>query len=236
MGRATRSRRRALAACKDTRELKPGAKKLCIQVAARSAQVGESSQIAPDSSPSAVVESYTPPRRKTSPQSVLTNQLSADCRDAAAPKSRSALRHKTTAKTKKSHGRGRARRPLDDNLPRFIRLRPWRRLRFARGREIRSRSSEEASPAPIVFQRRYSVNKSGETGQHGRRKTIIKTRGRSRMADRRNRPLTITSRLPLRPRQARDLLPEARGVDPEAEQPRPVRGLYGGTYPQCEMP
>ena len=70
MGRAARSRRRALAACKDTRELKPGAKKLCIQVAARSAQVGGSSQIAPDSSPSAVVESYT---------AAPTKNIAAEC-------------------------------------------------------------------------------------------------------------------------------------------------------------
>ena len=171
--------------------------------------MGESSRIAPDSSPSAVVESYT---------AAPTKNIAAECshksalsclRDAAAPKSRSALRHKTTAKTKKSHGRGRARRPLDDNLPRFIRLRPWRRLRFARGREIRSRSSEEASPAPIVFQRRYSVNKSRKTGQHGRGQTTPAARSGPRMAHRGNRSLTITSRVPLRPRQTRDLLPEA---------------------------
>ena len=68
MGRAARSRRRALAACKDTRELKQQNKN--IEVAARSAQVGESSQIAPDSSPSAVVESYT---------AAPTKNIAAEC-------------------------------------------------------------------------------------------------------------------------------------------------------------
>ena len=68
MGRAARSRRRALAACKDTRELKQRTKKHLG--AARSAQVGESSRIAPDSSPSAVVESYT---------AAPTKNIAAEC-------------------------------------------------------------------------------------------------------------------------------------------------------------
>ena len=68
MGRAARSRRRALAACKDTRELKQRTKKTARSP--HGAQVGESSQIAPDSSPSAVVESYT---------AAPTKNIAAEC-------------------------------------------------------------------------------------------------------------------------------------------------------------
>ena len=99
MGRAARSRRRALAACKDTRELKQHKKTSRSPHGAHKWVRTRKSR--PTVRPRLWLKATPPARRKTSPQSVLTNQLSADCRDAAAPKSRSALRHKTTAKTKK---------------------------------------------------------------------------------------------------------------------------------------
>ena len=56
----------------------------------------------PTARPRLWLKATPPPRRKTSPQSVLTNQLSAGCRDAAAPKSRSACATKLPQRQKKT--------------------------------------------------------------------------------------------------------------------------------------